>query len=162
MHRYNARTTARVGIVNCLVLLHLSALLIVTLLDMEAALGHVFLSDKKASLLAIANQLKTELELVSYNLDYSDNNLALKHLADATEIQTRNNISFLSIPYLHELSQLIESIPIDSEKTESMLRINETIDNASRFLNNKIVSDIDAQLIILHFVNLHQGMIMRP
>ena len=96
--------------------------------------------------MAIANQLKTELELVSYNLDYSDNNLALNHLADATEIQTRNNnISSFSIPYLDELRQLIESIPVDLEQTESLLRINETIDNASRFLDNKIVSKIDSR-----------------
>ena len=146
MHRYNTRTTARVGIVNCLVLLLLSTLVIVTLSDLEPALAHVFLSDKNASLLAIANQLKTELELISHNLNHSDNNLALKHVADATEIQTRsNNTSSISIPYLEELHQLIESIPVDSEKTESLLRINKTIDNASRFLDNKIVSDIDAQ-----------------
>lgn len=146
MHRYNTRTTARVGIVNCLVLLLLSNLLIAALLDLEPALAHVFLSDKNASVLAIANQLKTELELISYNLNHSDNNLALKHLADATEIQTRsNNISSFSIPYLDKLRQLIESIPVDSEKRVSLLRINETIDNASKFLNNKIVSDIDAK-----------------
>lgn len=146
MHRYNTRTTARVGIVNCLVLLLLSTLLIATSLDLEPALAHVFLSDKNASLLAIANQLKTELELISHNLNHSDNNLALKHVADATEIQTRsNNTSSISIPYLEELHQLIESIPVDSEKTGSLLRINKTIDNASRFLDNKIVSDIDAQ-----------------
>lgn len=146
MYRYNTRTTTRVGIVNCLVLLLLSTLVIATILDLEPALAHVFLSDKNASLLAIANQLKTELELVSYNLDYSDNNLALNHLADATEIQTRNNnISSFSIPYLDELRQLIESIPVDLEQTESLLRINETIDNASRFLDNKIVSKIDSR-----------------
>ena len=146
MHRYNTRTTARVGIVNCLVLLLLSTLLIATSLDLEPALAHVFLSDKNASLLAIANQLKTELELISHNLNHCDNNLALKHLADATEIQNRNNnISSFSIPYLDELSQLIESIPVDSEKTESLLRINKTIDNALTFLDNMIVSDIDAQ-----------------
>jgi hypothetical protein len=145
MHRYNTRTTAQVGIVNCLVLVHLSTLLIATLLDMKPALAHVFLSDKKASLLAIANQLKAELELVSYNLNHSENNLALKHLADAAEIQTRsNNISSFSIPYLNKLRQLIESIPVESEKTESLLRINRTIDNASRFLDNKIVSKIES------------------
>ncbi|MGI8831956.1 MAG: hypothetical protein ACR2IS_04890 [Nitrososphaeraceae archaeon] len=147
MHRYTIRPAARVGIVNCLVLLLLSTLLIATLLDLEPVLAHVFLSDKNASLLAIANQLKTELELVSYNLDHSDNNLAIKHLADATEIQTRNNnISSFSIPYLDELRQLIESMSAaDSDQTESLLRINETINNASRFLNDKIVSDIDAR-----------------
>jgi hypothetical protein len=147
MHRYNTRTTttAQVGIVNCLVLLLLSTLLIATLLDLKPALAHVFLSDKNALLLAIVNQLKTELELISYNLDNSDNKLALKHLADATEIQTRNNnISSFSIPYLDELSQLIESIPVDSEQTEFLLRINETIDNASRFLDDKIVPNINA------------------
>ena len=144
MHRYNTRTTAQVGIVNCLVLLLLSTLLIATLLDMKPALAHVFLSDKNASLLAIANQLKAELELVSYNLNHSENNLALKHLADAAEIQTRSkNISSFSIRYLDELRQLIVSIPVDSEQTESFLRINETINNASRFLDNIIVSDID-------------------
>ena len=105
---------------------------------LKPALAHVFLSDKNALLLAIVNQLKTELELISYNLDHSDNNLALKHLADAAEIQTRNNnISSFSIPYLDELSQLIESIPVDSEQTESLLRINETIDNASRILGQQ-------------------------
>ena len=146
MHRYNTRTTAQVGIVNCLVLLLLSTLLIATLLDMKPALAHVFLSDKNASLLAIANQLKAELELVSYNLNHSENNLALKHLADAAEIQTRsNNISSFSIRYLDESRQLIVSIPVDSEQTESFLRINETINNASRFLDNMIVSDIDAR-----------------
>ena len=146
MHRYITRTTARVGIVNCLVLPLLSTLLITTLLDLEPALAHVFLSDKNASLLAIANQLKTELELVSFSLEHSDNDLALKHLADATAIQTRNNsISSFSIPYLDELRQLIESISTDSDQTESLLRINETINNASRFLNDKIVSDIDAR-----------------
>jgi hypothetical protein len=81
--------------------------------------------------LAIANQLKAELELVSYNLYHSENNLALKHLADAAEIQTRsNNISSFSIPYLDGLRQLIESIPVESGQTESLLRINSTIDNA--------------------------------
>jgi hypothetical protein len=145
MHRYNTRTTAQVGIVNCLVLLLLSPLLIASLLDMKSALAHVFLSDKNASLLAIANQLKAELELVSYNLNHSENNLALKHLADAAEIQTKsNNISSFSIPYLDELRQLIESIPVESEQTESLLRINGTIDNASRFLDNKIVSKIES------------------
>lgn len=141
MHLYNASTTARGGIVNCLVLLLLSALVSATLLELEPALGHVFLSDKNASQLAIANQLKTELKLVRYNLDQSDNNLTLKHLADAVAIQTRNNsISSFSIPNLDELRQLIESIPIDSEKKASLLRINETIDNASRILDNKIIS----------------------
>ena len=146
MHRYNTSTNAPVGIVNCLVLLLLSTLLIVTLLDLEPALAHVFLSDKNASLLAIANQLKTELELINYNLNHSDNNLALKHVADATEIQTRsNNTTSFSIPYLDNLRQLIESIDVDSEKTDSLLRINKTIDNASRFLDNKIVSEIDSR-----------------
>ena len=107
MHRYNTRTTAQVGIVNCLVLLLLSTLLIATLLDMKPALAHVFLSDKNASLLTIANQLKAELELVSYNLNHSENNLALKHLADSAEIQTRsNNISSFSIRYLDELATI--------------------------------------------------------
>ena len=94
MHRYNTSTNAPDGIVNCLVLLLLSTLLIVTLLDQEPALAHVFLSDKNASLLATANQLKTELELINYNLNHSDNNLALKHVADATEIQTRSNNTY--------------------------------------------------------------------
>ena len=85
MHLYNTSTTARGGIVNGLVLLLLSALVIATILELEPALGHVFLSDKNALLLAIANHLKTELELISYNLDHSDNNLALKHLADARD-----------------------------------------------------------------------------
>ena len=53
MHLYNASTTARGGIVNCLVLLLLSALVIATLLELEPALGHVFLSDKNASQLAL-------------------------------------------------------------------------------------------------------------
>jgi hypothetical protein len=146
MHRYNMSTNAPVGFVNCLVLLLLSTLLIVTSLNLEPALAHVFLSDKNASLLAIANQLKTELELINYNLNHSDNNLALKHVADATEIQTRSNdITSFSIPYLDDLRQLIESIAVDSEKTDSLLRINKTIDSASRFLDNKIVSEIDSR-----------------
>ena len=66
-------------------------------------------------------------------------------MADAAEIQARsNNISSFSIPYLDELRQLIESIPVESEQTESLLRINGTIDNASRFLDNKIVSKIES------------------
>jgi hypothetical protein len=139
-------TNAPVGFVNCLVLLLLSTLLIVTSLNLEPALAHVFLSDKNASLLAIANQLKTELELINYNLNHSDNNLALKHVADATEIQTRSNdITSFSIPYLDDLRQLIESIAVDSEKTDSLLLINKTIDNTSRFLDNKIVSEIDSR-----------------
>ena len=146
MHRYNTSTNAPDGIVNCLVLLLLSTLLIVTLLDQEPALAHVFLSDKNASLLATANQLKTELELINYNLNHSDNNLALKHVADATEIQTRSNdTTSFSIPYLDDLRQLIESIDVDSEKTDSLLRINKTIDSASRFLDNKIVSEMDSR-----------------
>lgn len=121
MHRYNTRTTARAGIVNCLFLLLLSGLLIMTSLGLEPALAHVFLPDKNASLLAIANQLKTELKLIRYYLEHSDNNLALKHLADATEIQTRkNNISSFSIPYLDELRQLIESMPADSDQPKSL------------------------------------------
>jgi competence protein ComGC len=140
----NASTNILVGIENCLVLLLLSTLLIAALLDLEPALAHVFLSDKNASQLAIVNQLKTKLQLVSYNLEHSDKNLALKHLEDATEIQTtKNNISSFSVPYLGYLHQLIESIPVDSEQTESLLQINETVEDASRFLDNKIVSDID-------------------
>ena len=49
------------------------------------------------------------------------------------------------IPHLDDLRQLIESIAVDSEKTDSLLRINKTIDNASRFLDNKIVSEIDSR-----------------
>ena len=147
MHRYNTRSNAPDRIVNCLVLLLLSTLLIVTLFDLKPALAHVFLSDKNASLLATANQLKTELELINYNLNHSDNNLALKHVADAAEIQTRSNgtTSYFSIPYLDDLRQLIESIGVDSEKADSLLRINKAIDNASRFLDNKIVSEIDSR-----------------
>ncbi len=146
MHRYNTRTNAPDGIVNCLVLPLLSTLLIVASLDLEPALAHVFLSDKNASLLATANQLKTELGLINYNLNHSDNNLALKHVADATEIQTRSNgTTTFHIPHLDDLRQLIESIAVDSEKTDSLLRINKTIDNASRFLDNKIVSEIDSR-----------------
>jgi hypothetical protein len=122
----------------------LSTLLIAALLDLEPALAHVFLSNKNASQLAVVNQLKTKLQLVSYNLEHSDIKLALKHLEDATEIQTtKNNISSFSVPYLDYLHQLIESIPVDSEQTESLLQINETVEDASRFLDNKIVSDID-------------------
>jgi hypothetical protein len=145
MHRYNTSTTAPVDIVNCLVLLLLSTLPIVTLLDLESALAHVFLSDKNASLLATANQLKTELELIDYNLNHSDNNLALKHVADAIEIQNRSNNTSFSISYLEDLRQSIESIGVDSEKTDSLSRINEAIDNASRFLDNKIASEIDSR-----------------
>ena len=146
MHRYISSTAVPIGIVKCLVLLLLSTLLIATLLDLEPALAHVFLSDKNASLLATANQLKTELELINYNLNHSDNNLALKHVADATEIQNRgNNTSSFSIPYLDGIRQSIESIGVDSEKTDSLLRINKAIDNASRFLDNKIVSEIDSR-----------------
>jgi hypothetical protein len=111
----------------------------------ETCFSACILSDKKASLLAIANQLKAELELVSYNLYHSENNLALKHLADAAENQTRsNNISSFSIPYLDGLRQLIESVPVESGQTESLLRISGTIDNASRFLDNKIVSKVES------------------
>jgi hypothetical protein len=146
MHRYDTSTAVPVGIVNCLVLLLLSTLLIVTLLDLEPALAHVFLSDRNASLLATANQLKTELELVNYNLNHSDNNLALKHVVDATEIQNRsNNTSSFSIPYLDDLRQSIESIGVDSEKADCLLHLNKVIDNASRFLDNKIVSEIDSR-----------------
>ncbi len=130
----------------CLFLLLLATLPVVTLLNLEPALAHVFLSDKDASLLATANQLKTELELMDYNLNHSDNNLALKHVVDVTEIQNRsNNTSSFSIPYLDDLRQLIESIGVDSEKTDSLLRINEMIDNASRFLDDKIVSEIGSR-----------------
>ncbi len=139
-------TNAPGGIVNCLVLPLLSTLLIVTSLDLESALAHVFLSDKTASLLATSNQLKTELEPINYNLNHLDSNLALKHVADATEIQTRSNdTTSFPIPYLDDLRQLIESIDVDSEKTDSLLRINKTIDSASRFLDNKIVSEIDSR-----------------
>ena len=96
--------------------------------------------------MAIANQLKTELELIDYNLNHSDNNLALKHVADAAEIQNRsNNTSPFSIPYLKDLRQSIESIGVDSEKADSLSRINKAIDNASRLLDNKIVSEIDSR-----------------
>lgn len=61
------------------------------------------------------------------------------------KISRNNTISSFSIPYLDELRQIIESISTDSDQTEFLLRINETINNASRFLNNKIVSDIDAR-----------------
>lgn len=61
-------------------------------------------------------------------------------------IRSRNiTISSFSSPYLDELRQIIDSISTDSDQTESLLRINEMINNASRFLNNKIVSDIDAR-----------------
>ena len=61
------------------------------------------------------------------------------------KISRNNTISSFSIPYLDELRQIIESISTDSDQTEFLLHINETINNASRFLNNKIVSDIDAR-----------------
>ena len=95
MHHYITKTTA--NIINCLVFLMLllsSCLLIVTSSDLKSASAHVFLSDKNASRLAIEHQLKAELKLINQNLVQSDYNLALKHLSDITEIQTRsNNIS---------------------------------------------------------------------
>jgi hypothetical protein len=102
----------------------LSGLLVTLSLVLEPVLAHVFLPNKNASLLAISNQLKTEIKLVHNSLEQSDNNLPLKYLADATEIQTRkNNISSFSIPYFYELRQLIELMPADSDQPESFLHI---------------------------------------
>ena len=147
MHHYITKTT---NIINCLVFLMLllsSCLLIVTSSDLKSASAHVFLSDENASRLAIEHQLKAELKLINQNLVQSDNNLALKHLADITEIQTRsNNISSsFSIPNLDELHKLIESLPANPNQQQALLRINETINHASRFLDNQIVSKVDAQ-----------------
>jgi hypothetical protein len=147
-HHYITKTTA--NIINCLVFLMLllsSCLLIVTSSDLKSASAHVFLSDKNASRLAIEHQLKAELKLINQNLVQSDYNLALRHLADITEIQTSNNniSSSFSIPNLDELHKLIESLPANPNQQQALLRINETIDYASRFLDNQIVSEVDAQ-----------------
>jgi hypothetical protein len=101
MQRCNTIAFGRICIVNYLSLFLLLSILIITSLGFESAQAHVFSPDKTASLLSIANQLRSELKLIGNNLVESDNNLALKHLADIKEIQTRKNItSFFSIPYL--------------------------------------------------------------
>ena len=90
--------------------------------------------------------MSSELKLISNNLEHSDNNLALKHLADITEIQTRKNtISLFPIPNLSELRKLIESMPASSDQREPLSSINKTIVNVTRFLDNKIISQVDAQ-----------------
>jgi hypothetical protein len=145
MQHCNTTAFGRICIVNYPSLLLLLSVLIVTSLGFESALAHVFSPDKTASLLAITNQLRSELSLIGNNLEHSDNNLALKHLADITEIQTRKNIpSSFSILYLVELRRLIESIPVNSDQQESLSRINKTLENSSKFLENKIISQIDA------------------
>ena len=72
-------------IVNYLSLFFVVGLLTVTALGFEKALAHVFFPDKNASLLAVANQLKAELKLISNNLEQSDSELALEHLEDIKE-----------------------------------------------------------------------------
>lgn len=125
-------------------MLLLLGVLIITSLGFEPAQAHVFSPYKSASLLAIANQLKSELKLIGNNLEHSDNNLALKHVADIAEIQTRKNTaSSFSIPYQDKLHKLIKSMPADSDKQEALSHINGTIDNSSRFLDNKIISQVD-------------------
>jgi hypothetical protein len=58
--------------VNCISLLLLLSILIITSVGFESAQAHIFSPDKTASLLAIANQLKSELKLVGNNLVESD------------------------------------------------------------------------------------------
>ena len=120
-------------------------------LSYEQAQAHVFLPDKNASLLAIINQLKAELELIRDNLNensdingYNSSNLASEHLADAIEIQNRNNDSPFIIPELNELRDLIK-INSDLKQPVSLPYTNDIINNASEFLDSKIVSDIDAR-----------------
>jgi Na+-transporting NADH:ubiquinone oxidoreductase subunit NqrC len=56
-------------IVNYFTLLLLSGLfIIIATPGLEPAQAHVFSSDKTASLLAIANQLRSELKLIDINL----------------------------------------------------------------------------------------------
>jgi len=147
MQQYNTIAFCKICIVNYFTLLLLSGLLIIIApLGLEPAQAHVFSPDKTASLLAIANQLRSELKLIDSNLEHSDNNLALKHLADVTEIQTRKNAtSSFFIPYLDELPQLIASMPANSDKQEWLSRVNETVDNSSRFLDNEIISLVATQ-----------------
>lgn len=145
MQQCNAIAFGITSSVNCLSLLLLLNVLIITSVGFESSQAHVFSPDKTASLLAIANQLKSELKLVGNNLVESDNNL--EHLADIAEIQTRKNItsSFFSLPYLDELRKLIESMPANSDPQTSLSRVNQTIVNASRLLDNKIISQVDAR-----------------
>lgn len=129
---------------NRLFLLALLALIIFGSLSNERALAHVFVPDKNASLLALINQLKTELELIRYDLEDSNNNnsLASEHLADLIKIQSRNNISPFVIPELNELDELIK---INFGQPVSKSYIDEKINNASKFLDEKIESKIDTR-----------------
>jgi hypothetical protein len=146
MQQCNTIAFGRICNVNYNFLLLLLGVILIASLSSNPAQAHVFLPDKTSSLLAIANQLRSELKLISNNLENSDNHLALKHLADITEIQSTKNIgSSFSIPYLDELRKLIESIPTNSAQQQSSSFINETINNSSRFLDKTIISGIDAR-----------------
>jgi hypothetical protein len=128
-----------------LVLLALLASIIFSSLNNERALAHVFVPDENASLLALINQLKTELELIRYNLkDFNNKNLALEHLADTIKIQNENNISPFVIPELSELDQLIK-INFNLQQPASMSYIDEKINNASKFLDERIEFEIDSR-----------------
>jgi len=128
-----------------LILLALLASIIFSSLSNERVLAHVFVPDENASLLALINQLKTELELIRYNLkDFNNKNLALEHLADTIKIQNKNNISPFVIPELSELDQLIK-INSNLQQPASMSYIDEKINNASKFLDERIEFEINSR-----------------
>jgi hypothetical protein len=145
MQQCNTVAFGRIYIVNHPFLPLLLSVLIITSVSFKSAQAHVFSPDKTASLLAVANQLRSELKLIGNSLEYSDYNLALKHLADITAIQSRKNITpSFSIHYLDELRKLIESMPANSDQQKLLLHINETIDNSSRFLDDKVIPQVAA------------------
>jgi hypothetical protein len=90
------RTTADNNTRSVPMMLLLSSLVVLTSLHYEPTSAHLFVPDKNTSLLALIHQIKTELELINYNMEYNGNNdLALEHVEHVIEIQTKDNLLLL-------------------------------------------------------------------
>jgi hypothetical protein len=80
-----------------MMLLLLSSLVVLTSLHYEPTSAHLFVPDKNASLLALIHQIKAELGLINYNMEYNGNNdLALEHVEHIIEIQAKDNLSLIN------------------------------------------------------------------
>jgi hypothetical protein len=126
-----------------MLLLLLSSLILLTSLHYKPTSAHLFVSDKNASLLALIHQIKTELELINYNMEHNGNNdLALEHVEHIIEIQTKDNLSSSPPPPLPEASDLADVIKANPDEPPASI-INEKINDTVDFLDEKIASKMD-------------------
>jgi hypothetical protein len=141
---YTLRTTTDNNIRSVpVMLLLLSSLVVLTYLRSEPTSAHLFVPDKNASLLALIHQIKTELELINYNMKYNGNNdLALEHVGHVIEIQTKDNLSSSSPPPLPGASDLRDVIKANPDEPPASI-INEKINDTVDFLDEKIASKIN-------------------